>query len=531
MNLIAAHLGYAKGYDEFRSAAPELAAFKERLGLREPVRLIIDSVDASSMVPITSRSVADRLFQRDLPMPKRLFTGHGVNWKSLWQIYCSKQPRRESVPDSSDVRGTETWLGEYFDKVPISANLLSDQLLAMGDDPASERPSPVVWMLGREEDAREIEEQKREFLEAAGVFRRWICRSDKGWVTVHPFSDHVIFLASDNGDYDFVVRGQRDAEFESKEQLYSSTLLYRSFLKPYDIPCSGDRDHFLRWLYFEYSGWLDREGYDAEVLHHKERWECPIYFDGVDEALRNHLTVKAVFKLPELTKPKLSALATAGFHLVKVGGKDLWISDLTTVRSFRQFMDESSEYADYRAKQEDVDPWEPTNYEGDGDLPAAATWYDAHAYAAWLGRRMGLGFRLLSADEYIPLATAAHRPLEGEEADWAVLLRAPSPFVLTNQGQPVDSHQVVHEQLQGFRLRYDQGRLTTALGPSELRFLVSPRFGEWLGGKKGVAVNTATLKSMWRRDALPQEYDYTPTRNGMRNTSKIGFRLCCPSSL
>ncbi len=525
LNMVANRLGYAKGYDEFLSAAPELAAFKERLGLREPVRLIIDSVDASRMVPITSRSVADRLFQRGMPMPKRLFTGHGINWDVLWQFYCSKQPCRGSMPDSSDVRGMETWLGAHFDKVPISANLLSDQLLAMGDDPSSERPSPVVWSLGREEDAREIEEQKWECFEAAGVFRSWMCRSDKGWVTVHPFNDHVIFLASGNGDYDFVVRGQREAEFESKE------LLCRSFLMPYDIPCSGDRDHFLRWLYFEYSGWLDRDSYDAEVLYNKERWEGPIFFNGVDEALRKYLAVKAVFKLPEVTKPKQSALAVAGFHPVKLGGKDLWISDLITIRSFRQFMDESIGYADYRAKQKDVEPWEPTNCEGDEDLPAASTWYDAHAYAAWLGRRMGLGFRLLSADEYIPLATAAHKPLEGEAAERAVFLRAPTPFAWTTiMGQTVDFGQVVPGQWRGLRLRYAEGRITSARHPSELRFLVSPRFGEWLGGDIGVAVNTATLKSMWRPDTLPQKYDYTPTSNGIQDAIKIGFRLCCPGS-
>ena len=235
----------------------------------------------------------------------------------------------------------------------------------------------------------QIHEQKLQ--EVAKIFRAWIAKQKDGWVRVIPFNKHLVFLAGQDGEYDFLFPGMRDELFNHNP--------HAPYLKNGDVPKSNDSYHFKRWLYFEFMGWLENEEHHSEITYYARGGE-PIQHPGAEALLKKHLELKGHYKPPFKTAPP-----SESFVPVLIGGRLMHVSNLITMEQFHKFMLENS-HMEYSREMGDVDPWESANKASNQTLPAVVTWYDANAYTAWISRTKKLPVRLPTEEEYLQISCA-----------------------------------------------------------------------------------------------------------------------------
>jgi hypothetical protein len=225
--------------------------------------------------------------------------------------------------------------------------------------------------------------------------------------------------------------------------------------------------------------------------------------------------------------PEKDAFAATGFFQTTIEGTLLFVSNLVTVGQFREFMDRNREYAVYRRNQPSLDCWETVNLEVESFLPAAVTWYDANAYAAWVSKHKKLPVRLLTEEEYLAIA----RPVIPDagitsekfyRGHYPRLCRFFLPDGTSLEGPASAAKNVGNHAL---LFGYDPEAIQWAKAKDGLSFLVSPDFGEWLN-HEGAAVNTSTLASLCDPEITPRRYRFAASSTGKYKSKKVGFRLC-----
>ena len=285
------------------------------------------------------------------------------------------------------------------------------------------------------------------------ILRLWMAKQKKGWVQVIRFNKCLIFLAGQDGEYDFVFPGMRDELFNHNP--------HAPYLKNGDVPKSNDSYHFKRKLYFEYTGWLEGDEHRSEITYYAMGGD-PKQHPGSEVLLKKHIELNGFYKpLCE------TALQSDGFIPVLIGGRLMHVSNLITMEQFNQFMRDNSHYAAYSREQGDVDPWESANYAPDQTQPAVVTWYDANAYAAWISKTKKLPVRLLTEEEYLQISFTS----------------------------------------------------------TDLEFLASPEFGEWLN-EPAAAINTATKESLCYPGFNASKARFSARSTGAYKRMRVGFRLC-----
>jgi len=355
---------------------------------------------------------------------------------------------------------------------------------------------------------------ERRYHEVAKIFRTWIDRLEEGWLHVIPYNQSLIFLRDRHGAYDFLVPGFRDEAFD--HQIFGNYLHYK------DIPKSNDVYHFRRWLYFEYSGWLEQDEHCSETAYYANLKE-PMDYPGPEVILRDYFLRSGKYESPRAT-----ATAVDGYYAVRLSGRLLCVSNLITIRQFKDFMDHNPEYAKYSREPERVDRWETVNSDEDQSLPASVTWYDANAYAAWISKTRGLPVRLLYQDEYLGIvhSTLGHPGTILEQDFLNMGHRRLCRFFLPD-GTPLEGHPpyMEEEQFQNLHFRFIRDAMNWKTTSSGLKFLVSQHFGEWLNGE-AVAVNSLTLSSLCYADIPPLTGRFCAASTGKYKSKKVGFRLC-----
>jgi hypothetical protein len=414
LNYIARRLGFKDGFAGYqKEGQARLIEFMQEHGLKQRVDLIRPR-SHMEFVKLTPRNLGDRLFSLGDQLPDRVFTGYNVDWFEINDRHFRHNPWCEhpafnnftlpndvvmaevarantAQPGSGDVI-LEAAIAACESSVRSIANLLGDVLFS--GNGKSSNGLTVVPKLYRPNDfsPEHFHAEKKRFRDVANIFQDWMEKQKDGWVRVIPFNERLIFLAVQNGDYDFLFPGQRDELFNHNP--------HAPYLKNGDVPKSNDSYHFKRWIYFEYEGWLEKDQHESEIKYYELRGE-PKQIPDPEALLKKHLELKGTYIPPTKTAP-----ASEGFIPVVAGNRLMHVSNLVTMEQFHQFMRENTHYAAYSRELGDVDPWEQVNNAPDQSLPAVVTWYDANAYASWISRAKNLPVRLLTEEEYLQVACA-----------------------------------------------------------------------------------------------------------------------------
>lgn len=533
-NFIAKSLGFSGGFDGFQKEyLSRLRPFMINEGMTRRADLISPR-HTPPIITLDPKQIADRLFVSGKALPRRIFTGYDVDWrKNNCSFFGAENPwwqeSKKAGFSSRDVLDTLTKgrFSHHFNQSEILAaaveakrnhlyawnNLLGDQLLELDSAHFSAEAAIANLYCPSDFSAEEFQSDLENYRNALSIFRLWVESLDHGWVEIIPYNDRLIFLKGRKGEYDFLFPRLRNNAFDHNP--------FAPFLKNDDVPKSNDTYHFRRWRYFEYDGWEEMHIHEAEQKH---------YFDGgttrdyrqPEECLRRFLIRAGLYSPPEKEAP-----AAAGFFPATIDETGLYVSNLVTVGQFREFMRRNPEYAAYRGALPSVDCWESVNLEVDSFLPAAVTWYDANAYAAWVSKHHKLPVRLLSEEEYLAIARPV-MPAAGITSEQFYQGGYPRlcRFFLPD-GTPLEDHQssATKVDFQDLLFGYIPEAIQWTQADSGLTFLVSADYGEWLY-QEGAAVNTSTLSSLCDPEISSYRYRFAARSTGKYKSKKVGFRLC-----
>lgn len=532
-NFIAKSLGFAGGFDGFQKEyLARLRPFMIKEGMTRRADLITRRY-SPSIISLRPREVADRLFVSGKNLPRRIFTGYDVDWgENNCSFFGADNPWLQSSTMNNfspqdvlnalaDGRFSAKFIQPEILAAAVEAkrnylsewnNLLGDQLLEIESVPFTHDAAIANIYCPSDSSAEKYQSELKIYHNALGVFRLWLESIDHGWVEIIPYSDHLIFLKGRNGEYDFLFPRLRNNAFDHNP--------FEPFLKNRDVPKSNDAYHFRRWRYFEYQGWEALHEHEAEQAHYSgggTRRDYP----GAEECFRRFLVHARVYSPPEKDAP-----ASAGFFPVTIDGALLFVSNLVMVGQFRQFMHQNREYALYRRNQSSQDCWESVNLEVDSFLPAAVTWYDANAYAAWVSKNENLPVRLLTEEEYLTIARPVIPDAGITSEKFYRGLYPKLCRLFLPDGTPLEGLRLPENvEFQDLLFRYDPEVIQWEKAQNGLTFLVSPDFGEWLN-HEGAAVNTGTLSSLCDPEITPRRYPFAAESTGKYKFKKVGFRLC-----
>lgn len=535
---LASALG-ARSYEHWRDVElPRILAFLSQNGMYRPTDLIKWDMQPGFAARLTAQRLAERFFNADLPLPKRLFTGvgsmlfaaNGYGRMDIQELagkpmfydeerleFCAERENEivlraydlcvkgPNAPKFLDLTGRALLLNSVSEYVGMMYNLLGDNL----SDPIRLCPVFTMYNTSAEEDALD----QRIF----AMFRREIEQSATGWVEVIPMpgNDNIVFLKGPDGSFDWVVREQRD-------EPYTENPFY-PILRLDELPSAMLTSKLAAKLYFSKGEWRERLAHLAESRHYAEGGTAANW-PGYDKLIYRQLLADAAYSPPR----PLDGPQARGFVPHRLKDRCLMISPLVTVDEFWRFY-EHSEWRRLRADRfaklgKDIEAdLGAVNLHDLGDAPVSVTWFDAIAYCRHVEKETGLPVRLLEVDEWREIAPAPARNIV--EDGWGDL----TWVNVGGDGRTgTDSAHRYPEACPdgGGSLRFGK-ELTWSSNREGLRFLSVVDFGEWLGdyvSGHAAAANAATGKALMTG---PLERDRCPAHLTMRYKGlKVGFRLC-----
>ena len=528
-NAIAKKLGFKGGMAGFQAEyVRDLKSFMIKNDLIHPADLISPRHNLA-IVHLNQRQCADGLFFPGRQLPRQIFTGYCIDWPALTNPFSNinnplhfqmdKKAILKKLAEGKDVvlDGFETpslvvaALEATRSSMMPWHNLLGSQLMRNEAGewiPESYEPQiyfPSDFTGDKANDLNDL-------LTCLKIFRNWADTVDSGWVDVIRYNDQLVFLKGENGEYDFLFPSLKNSPFEHN--------VFEPYLKNADIPKSNDSYHFQRWLYFEYNGWYENDQQASEKSFYSKEGLCKDY-PGSTEILRDFFINERLYSPPVLT-----AGESKGFMPIHINKEVLFVSNLITVSEFRTFMAACPEYERYRS-QTDSECWDTVNLEEDAFLPAAATWYDANAYATWIKKTRNLPVRLLTEEEYLSLAPPLTEEARLAEEDISNMGYRKLIRFYQQDGTPISGHPpyMSAKAFNGLLVRYIPEAIEWAENKNGLKFLVSHHFGEWLA-PVAAAINSATHSSLCYPDASPSRARFTAHSSGKYKSMKVGFRLC-----
>ena len=332
-----------------------------------------------------------------------------------------------------------------------------------------------------------------------------------GWAKVLPFNDNLIFLKGEHGEYDFVFRNLRNDK--------SPLPAFSKGLSIGDVPDSfWQNDLFPFKYYYSEDQWDRMLRHEAEIKYYDDGGQRTDY-PGLDEVLKNYL------QWPRNASKALRNDSTlSGFRPVNtLDGNRLHVQvNPVTIGEFKRFMNDS-DYGYNQRRYSDLEcPWEPANLDSPG-LPACVTYYDALAYANWLGKRHNIPFRLLRIEEYKEIhpysEIAGDKDVQKENS--GIDFRLPDgTSVNVFERMPSETWTQVEAHF--------KEELHWRTGSDDVQFLMSRDCGEWLFEHRGTdaaAIRTKNLRGI--RGGHNVIRDFHPMASwGKYKGCKIGFRLC-----
>ena len=485
--------------------------------------------------PISHQSLSERLFLSGKPLPERVFTGYDFDYwscfedgdwilssglcnfrnswngphglrSSLWsenalenniELALRAGDTVVDIPGRSDHPSRkliDIVLGGHLDEMAKFHHLLRDTMVRGA---AYQAQQPV--MKNGESVAAEPTLED--------LFRYRIDGQDKGWIGILPFNEDLIFLKGSAGEYDFLVRHERDCRF--------NTRVYGPDLPARQVPAVIPDYSFEHWYHFDHNGWKENEHVEARA-HYARRDRHDALLPDPRMVLRDYYT--SIDKFQPRTHSR--SFLAQGFHDVQIQGQRLAISDLITIENLLEWL--SDPRTGPRPTTED--PLLTVNADNDNTLPASVTWNAAMSYARYVGTHLKLPLRLLTFAELRELR-------ESEEIEELKNVAQGQPVLepllcfFNQKGEPFDGHPpyMPEEDFGALQLKY-LSQPCWVYHKTGVRWVDSTQFGEWVHEK-------ACL--LGRRAPINQNCGVysVPVRVGQRSTGKykgikIGFRLC-----
>ncbi|PMG50694.1 hypothetical protein [Shewanella sp. 10N.286.52.B9] len=545
LNAISKKLGFLGGFafyeQEYKN---ELLPFMARNNLNIRVNLLEHSIPGNynPCKSFTHQQVSERLFFTDQKLPQKLFTGHNFDFsrtfdwhnmdiqelvsrdKDLYHVICrNDHVKREANDDFSFVKLSQKQqeflnLDIFTELKPIISgkkrtvriidlillqnrmegyvtavyHLLGNNLTDLTD----ELPEMQLYNSGNNEGFKVVSD---EALYVKKLLNILFQKGEEGWVNVIPFNDHLIFLSDGKGNYDFVIKNQRDRKFEHQ--------IYGEYLKRADMPSCIDTYRFKRWFYFEYQGNRDLDSHESEKLFY-EKGNLSANYPGTEEILRQYYETKGIY-IPHL---KNSSEILKGFQEVSVAGKKLMVSELKTIDDLYYFLASNQDFA--RSRKGDA--IKPVNSDEDRALPASLSYYDVLAYINWQENETGVPLRLLKADEYLDLREGGYsRGFSYEE-------RSDLRFYDLKGNMYDGSPDYMDDKIfDALPVKYPVNFVSFSY--KALSFVDSNYFAEWL--HEGTSIRSASLTSFYGdKHILRSSGPLYST--GKYKYLKTGFRLC-----
>lgn len=365
-------------------------------------------------------------------------------------------------------------------------NLLGNNLTELCD-PSFGSDVEVYYEKSTSPDESEVYIKSAQFLQK--ILNQRFQQSNKGWVQVIPYNDNLLFLSDENGNYDFVIKNQRNKVFTHQ--------IYGDYLKRADIPRE----------YFNYKGNRVLDSHLAEQ-HYYANGGLTKNYPGQHIILQNYYETSGDY----IIESRSSNKRLHGFKKIKLAGKVLMVSELITIDELNDFLHKNHEYFATRKG----DSLSPLNSECDNNLAATCTFYDVLAYISWAEKETNVPLRLLAYDEYLAVR-------DNEVGKSAHFNKGRDMTFHTPDGRQYPGHPPYMNEVDfdALTLRFSDN--LTNFERNGLEFIDSNFFAEWL--LEGVSIRSASLTSFYGDD-------YVIRASGPRDCTgkykgvKTGFRLC-----
>lgn len=533
LNAIAKILGIHGGFSSYeKTYTNELLPFLKKHNLINRKNLLVHKItgDYHLYTQFTHQQLSEKLFLSKNTIPNKLFTGHNFNFKDVHDWHnldlddalstlsvdhiatISCQLGIKSINDAQliDKLLNETvklnLFGESVDCLPFDLLMLKLRndvtsiyhLLGTNLSIFDNVNEDIVVELYAQKtcDIKKYQEDISNLKLFALFLKQRLLQSSKGWVNIHPFNENIIFLSDDLGNYDFVVRNQRDQVFDHQ--------VFGDYLKRSDIPSCIEDYRFLRWHYFQYQGNRCWDNHSSE-LHYYAHGNISANYPGRTAILQKYLEDIGTYKL----RKKQSTFRQYAFNQVDTGQKSLMISNLISIEELLQFLKENPDYANYRTG----DMLGPVNSDENLSLPASLTYYDVLAYINWREQLDKIPYRLLTTDEYLDLhqeRQELNRRFKGSDMRFFDL-----------DGTEFIGHPPYVSNFDKLHLQFSKKFEMISFG--KMNYVNSDYFCEWT--MDGVQIRSKSLRSFYgdvyiKRSSGPRH------STGKYKGLKTGFRLC-----
>jgi len=338
----------------------------------------------------TRRQLADRIFESDLPMPARVFLGHGIDW-GAWDTGHGHAPTEPAIltvgGDPDTARSRAETLFRLRLKLLAHWGFLDDSLVWGTVDNVTAKvygPNTPRVLADRERTRGQV-------TQAVRAFRAVFDASPTGWVDVLPYNDRLVVLRGHDGAWDMLWRSYRAEEPPKPSDLSRWTKLSIE-----DLPASlMSESDIARAVHFRQEVWEEHEAHAAEQA----------FYDRGGTAEERRMTSEAEVRvawlrelgsLPKSERVQWEGELPRGFREVQVEGRRLAVSGLVTVGEYRRM---SVETGYLERRQDDNEPWERANEDVPDAEPVGGSWSDAQAFCVWKERRLGVAVRLLRKRE------------------------------------------------------------------------------------------------------------------------------------
>ncbi|MDD3594928.1 SUMF1/EgtB/PvdO family nonheme iron enzyme [Sulfuricurvum sp.] len=476
----------------------------------------------------TLRSVADRLFFSGRPIPKAIFTGYScdIDHEHSYNPSVVFEKPSKSYDETAFEINVDLLIPHkhHMNYLSVFKNLLGDVFILNHSD---EDDCYIATTYPTNGEKYKITDS---MIEEAKELKKLLLHSEKGWIEIIPFNENLIFLKGSNGIYDFVFKHLRDSDFEDQSP-------FRPYLNHDRIPSVMNETYdFARWLYFgrkeddskkkqqdtRRSYWLEELQHHADIDFYESGGGI---HPGYENLLKNYFEKIGEYSYIRKTKPD----QLDGLHEIKLSnGKELFVSDLITIREFSKFDDEESpDVKSYRVdRHPDNDIWETVNFEPD-DYPVAVTYYDAVAYCRWFELKHKAPVRLLSADEWYEIFENPHKVTDLNGLNrWTddLICFTPASDVIEDITKYRNDFQEVY-----VRFKNPPEMIPQSNG---LKLCINHHFSEWLlefNGHDAAMVTPALMKPLslsFLSDDELSTPSFSARSTGKYKYQKIGFRIC-----
>lgn len=359
LNAIAKQLGCEGGFANYeRFFAESIKPFLKIHGLKKRVNLFKHQYKGPyhEFKEFSPQQVSERLFYSGRSLPEKIFTGHNFDFESVMGWHSMDvESIVEQLKDTSFVQqvfkhyyepltAIDIIEAHAFDPIEfiiegkmitcpfIDLIILAHCLFSssssyyhlLSDLLTSDFSGGIVHCIYLSSYATEEEknnyklnrERETKFIK---LFRKRIAQFTNGWVTTHRLNRNIIFICDAHGNYDFVIKNQRNRVFDHQ--------IYGDNLKRSDIPSCIEDYRFKRWHYFEYQGWREQDDHKSEE-HYYELGNTPANYPGVDVVLQQYLIDKGEYS----PLKKTYGNRVTGFKKVKLSTKTLMVSELMRSR-------------------------------------------------------------------------------------------------------------------------------------------------------------------------------------------------------